>query len=48
VATLLVMRWFDLTDVQGAIQRPLLSVPSRPGRPSMWTKRQLTEGSAGG
>ncbi|MBE8518744.1 IS5 family transposase [Amycolatopsis sp. H6(2020)] len=35
---------FDLTDEQWAVLQPLLSVPSRPGRPSLWSKRQLIDG----
>ncbi|HVV12025.1 IS5 family transposase [Amycolatopsis sp.] len=34
----------DLTDAQWAVLEPLLPAPSRPGRPSRWTKRQLIDG----
>ncbi|WP_420831550.1 IS5 family transposase [Amycolatopsis lexingtonensis] len=34
---------FDLTDAQWAALEPLLPEPKRPGRPSMWTKRQLID-----
>ncbi|MEV5704167.1 transposase [Actinoallomurus sp. NPDC052274] len=44
VATLAVTRRFDLTDAQWARLEPLLPVPTRPGRPSKWTKRQLIDG----
>jgi transposase len=44
VATLAVMRRFDLTDVEWAWLEPLLPVPRRSGRPSKWTKRQLIDG----
>jgi transposase len=44
VDTLAVARRFDLTDEQWAALEPLLPVPSRPGRPSLWTKRQLIDG----
>ncbi|WP_370973552.1 IS5 family transposase [Amycolatopsis sp. cg9] len=35
---------FDLTDEQWAALEPLLPEPSRPGRPSLWSKRQLVDG----
>ncbi|HET6710578.1 transposase [Amycolatopsis sp.] len=35
---------FDLTDEQWAAPEPLLPVSSRPGRPSLWSKRQLIDG----
>ncbi|WP_407921492.1 IS5 family transposase [Actinomadura soli] len=44
VATLAVTRRFELTDEQWTILEPLLPVPTRPGRPSKWTKRQLIDG----
>ncbi|TQS14851.1 IS5 family transposase, partial [Microbispora sp. KK1-11] len=44
MATLAVTRRFDLTDAQWARLEPLLPAPSRPGRPSKWTKRQLIDG----
>jgi transposase len=44
VATLAVTRRFDLTDAQWARLEPLLPVPTRSGRPSKWTKRQLIDG----
>ncbi|GAA4606168.1 IS5 family transposase [Actinoallomurus liliacearum] len=44
MATLAVTRRFDLTDAQWARLEPLLPVPTRPGRPSKWTKRQLIDG----
>jgi transposase len=44
VDTLAVTRRFDLTDEQWAVLEPLLPVPSRPGRPSLWSKRQLIDG----
>ncbi|RSM70820.1 IS5 family transposase, partial [Kibdelosporangium aridum] len=42
--TLAVARRFDLTDVQWALLEPLLPQPSRSGRPSLWSKRQLIDG----
>ncbi len=42
--TLAVTRRFDLTDVQWAVLKPLLPAPKRPGRPSLWTRRQLIDG----
>ena len=42
--TLAVAERFDLTDEQWAVLEPLLPVPSRPGRPSLWSKRQLIDG----
>lgn len=44
VDTLAVTRRFDLTDAQWQRLEPLLPVPSRPGRPSLWSKRQLIDG----
>jgi transposase len=44
VATLAVTRRFDLTDEQWARLEPLLPVAKRPGRPPIWTKRQLIDG----
>ena len=44
MATLAVTRRFDLTDVEWARLEPLLPVPRRSGRPSLWTKRQLIDG----
>jgi hypothetical protein len=44
VDTLAVAGRFDLTDVQWAVLEPLLPVPSRSGRPSLWSKRQLIDG----
>ncbi|WP_376700818.1 IS5 family transposase [Micromonospora echinospora] len=37
-------RRFDLTDVQWAVLEPLLPTPKRPGRPSLWSRRQLIDG----
>lgn len=34
---------FDLTDAQWAVLEPLLPTAKRPGRPSLWTKRQLID-----
>ncbi|MBB5113935.1 transposase [Micromonospora echinospora] len=42
--TLAVTRRFDLTDVQWAVLEPLLPTPKRPGRPSLWSRRQLIDG----
>lgn len=42
--TLAVTRRFDLTDAQWAALEPLLPMPSRSGRPSLWSKRQLIDG----
>lgn len=39
-----VTRRFDLTDVQWAVLEPLLPTSKRPGRPSLWTRRQLIDG----
>lgn len=44
MATLAVTRRFDLTDEQWARLEPLLPVPQKSGRPSMWTRRQLIDG----
>jgi transposase len=35
---------FDPTDAQWAVLEPLLPTAKRPGRPSLWTKRQLIDG----
>ncbi|WP_441297627.1 IS5 family transposase [Actinosynnema sp. ALI-1.44] len=35
---------FDLTDAQWAVLEPLLPRPSRSGRPSLWSKRQMVDG----
>jgi len=45
VATLALTRRLDLTDEQWARLEPLLPVPTRSGRPSEWTKRQLIDGT---
>ena len=42
--TLAVTRRFDLTDEQWAVLEALLPVLSRPGRPSLWSRRQLVDG----
>ncbi|MGW5300929.1 hypothetical protein ACWEQV_22040 [Rhodococcus aetherivorans] len=34
----------DLTDAQRAVLEALLPRPARPGRPCVWTKRQLIDG----
>ena len=34
----------DLTGAQWTVLEPLLPAPSRPGRPSRWSKRQLIDG----
>lgn len=44
VDTLAVTRRFDLSDVQWAVLEPLLPTPKRPGRPSLWSRRQLIDG----
>lgn len=44
MATLAVTRRLDLTEEQWARLEPLLPVPRRQGRPSVWTKRQLIDG----
>ena len=44
MATIAVTRRFDLTDAQWARLEPLLPMPTKPGRPSRWTKRQLIDG----
>lgn len=44
VDTLAVARRFDLTDKQWAVLKPLLPVPKRSGRPSLWSRRQLIDG----
>src|SRR5215468_11244303 len=48
VATIPVTRRFDLTDGHWAVLEPLLPQPKRSGRPSLWSKRQLIDGSGGG
>lgn len=42
--TLAVAGRFDLTDAEWAVLEPLLPSPSRSGRPSLWSKRQLIDG----
>jgi len=44
VNTVAVTRRFDLTDAQWATLEPLLPIPSRSGRPSLWNKRRLVDG----
>jgi transposase len=44
VATLAVSGRADLTDAQWAVLAPLLPVGKKPGRPPVWTKRQLING----
>jgi transposase len=44
LATIAVTRRFDLTDAQRARLEPLLPTPTKSGRPSTWTKRQLIDG----
>jgi transposase len=44
LATIAVTRRFDLTDAQWARLEPLLPTPTKSGRPSKWTKRQLIDG----
>src|SRR6266498_5458561 len=44
VDTLAVTSRHDLTDAQWATLLPLLPAPKRPGRPSLWSKRQLVDG----
>ena len=44
VDTTAVTGQFDLTDAQWAVLVPLLPTSKRPGRPSLWTKRQLIDG----
>jgi transposase len=39
-----VTRRFDLTDAQWAVLEPLLPTPSKLGRPSKWSRRQLIDG----
>ncbi|WP_425548798.1 transposase [Amycolatopsis ultiminotia] len=34
----------DLADAQWAILEPLLPVGKRPGRPPLWSRRQLVDG----
>ena len=34
----------DLTDAQWAVLKPLLPMGKRPGRPPIWTRRQLIDG----
>ncbi len=42
--TIAVTRRFDLTDAQWARLEPLLPKPTKSGRPSKWTRRQLIDG----
>lgn len=42
--TIAVTRRHDLTDVQWAALEPLLPKPLRPGRPSLFSRRQLIDG----
>ncbi|MBO3744129.1 transposase, partial [Actinoplanes flavus] len=35
---------FDLTDEQWRVLAPLLPVGKKPGRPPIWTRRQLIDG----
>jgi transposase len=44
LATIAVTRRFDLTDAQWARLEPLLPTPSKSGRPSKCSKRQLIDG----
>jgi transposase len=44
VDTIAVTRRFDLTDAQWARLEPLLPKPTKSGRPSRWSKRQLIDG----
>jgi transposase len=44
VATLAVSGRADLTGAQWAVLAPLLPVGKKPGRPPVWTKRQLING----
>jgi transposase len=44
VDTIAVTGRFDLTDAQWAVLEPLLPTAKRPGRPELWTKRQLIDG----
>ncbi len=44
MATLVVSRRADLTDAQWAALEPLLPAGRKPGRPPVWTKRQLIDG----
>ena len=44
MTTLAVTRRHDLSDVQWAALEALLPAPRRPGRPPVWTKRQLIDG----
>jgi transposase len=44
VDTLAVAGRFDLTGGEWAVLEPLLPVPSRSGRPSVWHRRQLIDG----
>jgi len=39
-----VTRRFDLADVQWAAVAPLLPAARRPGRPPVWSRRQLIDG----
>ncbi|MFB9477719.1 IS5 family transposase, partial [Nonomuraea salmonea] len=44
VTTLPVAERADLTDAQWAVLEPLLPIGRKPGRPPIWTKRQLIDG----
>lgn len=44
MATLAVLRRFDLTDAQWTVLEPLLPRSKRSGRPSLFSKRQLIDG----
>jgi transposase len=44
MATLTVTGRADLTDAQWAVLEPLLPARGKPGRPPVWTKRQLIDG----
>ena len=46
--TIAVTGRLDLTDAQWAVLEPLLPTAKRPGRPSLWTKRQVIDGMRGG
>ncbi|MFI6735186.1 transposase [Nonomuraea sp. NPDC050451] len=46
MATSAVTRRFDLTDAQWVALEPLLPAPKRAGRPSLFSKRQLIDGTA--
>jgi transposase len=44
VASVAVTGRLDLTDAQWAMLEPLLPVGKKPGRPPIWTRRQLIDG----